>query len=245
MTQWKKLLKSFGFSENEANVYLTSLEMGPSSVQDLAKRAKVSRVTTYAVIGTLTKRGLMSTVEKNKKKLFIAESPERLISFVNARVNEMEGALKEVEASMHELKLIQRGEKPVVKMFEGPEALKAIQDDLLKTNPNQFDEIGNLDDIRRLYKPEDRSEFFDEMRRRDPEKRVLFVSKERVPVPRSPKEHIVTLSDDFDFHGDLLIYNNKIALSTLSGKQIAILIESEAIADTLRALFDLAWKPRK
>ena len=136
MTQWKKLLKSFGFSENEANVYLTSLEMGPSSVQDLAKRAKVSRVTTYAVIGTLTKRGLMSTVEKNKKKLFIAESPERLISFVNARVNEMEGALKEVEASMHELKLIQRGEKPVVKMFEGPEALKAIQDDLLKTNPN-------------------------------------------------------------------------------------------------------------
>ena len=46
MTQWNNLLKTLGFTESEAKIYLISLEMGPASVQDLARKAKVSRVTT-------------------------------------------------------------------------------------------------------------------------------------------------------------------------------------------------------
>jgi len=44
-----------------------------------------------------------------------------------------------------------------------------------------------------------------------------------------------------DFFGDVFIYGNKLALSTLRGKQIAVLIESEEIAKTLRHFFDYCW----
>jgi len=182
MTQWNKLLKSLGFNESEANTYLASLEMGPSSVQDLAKKAKVSRVTAYAVIDDLMKQGLMSTVQKGKKTLYVAESPERLTSFVGSRVKEMEATLHEVESSLQELKLIQRGEKPVVKMFEGREALKAIEDDVVKTRPKLIDEFVNLDALQTLYPPEERAPFFKELDKLKPRKRIMYASKkERKP----------------------------------------------------------------
>ena len=84
MAQWEKLLRSLGFNESEAKLYLVSLEMGPSPVQDIAKKAKVSRVTAYAAIEKLNEFGLMSTAQRNKKHLYAAESPERLVSFVCA-----------------------------------------------------------------------------------------------------------------------------------------------------------------
>jgi hypothetical protein len=43
------------------------------------------------------------------------------------------------------------------------------------------------------------------------------------------------------FGGDIFIYGNKVAFSTLHGKIITVIIESQEIADTVQALFDLAW----
>lgn len=242
MTQWKKLLKSLGFSDSESVIYLTSLEMGPSSVQDIAKKAGVSRVTTYAVIESLSKQGLMSSVEKGKKHLFVAEAPERVVSFIQTKMQDMEATLKEVESSIDDLKLLQRGEKPVVKLFEGPEALKAIENDLLSARPKNVDEFGNLDDIKRLHKGTDRTAFHAEFTKINPKKRVVFIAKEGEPVRRTSEESFLILPENFDFHGDILIYGNKIALSSLGGKQISVLIESQVLADTMRSMFDLIWK---
>lgn len=240
MTQWKKLLKSLGFTESEAGIYLTSLEMGPSSVQDIAKRAHVSRVTTYAVIESLSERGLMSSVEKGKKHFFVAESPERLVSFVGTRVREMEATLKEVESSLQDLKLLQRGEKPIVKMFEGHEALKAIQDDILRTRPKQVDEFGNLDEIRALYPLESMQSFVNELNRMKPEIRTIYHVEKYSGKIENKKEKEIHIKDA-SFGGDLIIYGNKVAISSCKGKLLSVLIESQELAQLMRALFSRAW----
>lgn len=242
MTQWKKLLKTLGFTDSEATIYLTSIELGPAPVQDLARRAKVSRVTTYAVIESLSERGLMSSVEKGKKKLFVAESPERLVSFVHGRVREMEATLKEVESTLSELRLMQKGEKPVVKLFEGKEALKAIEDDLLPTKPEMIQEFGNLDALTKMYPPEARQEFFKEFDKLKTKRHLFYLTDEIEPMV-TDKHHLkVYPHTEKKFFGDIFVYGNKVALSTVRGKLISILIESDDIADTLRALFEHSWR---
>ena len=72
-------LKKFGLSEKEARVYLAALELGQASVQDIAKKSAVNRATTYLMIESLEKRGLMYKLIKNKKKLFAADTPERFL----------------------------------------------------------------------------------------------------------------------------------------------------------------------
>jgi len=233
-------MKSLGFTESEATIYLTSLEMGPASVQDIAKKAKVSRVTTYAVIESLTERGLMSSVEKGKKRLFVAESPERLVSFVTARVKEMETTLKEVQSSIDELKMIQRGEKPVVKMFEGPEALNACQKDVIFTKPKMIDEFFNMDTFRAAYSLENGSDYENEIKKFKPKTRSYFVVKGPEPNKFTSSVEFIKIPSEvgLDFTGGIVAYGNKVALSSVSRKQIAVIIESEEIANTVKALFD-------
>ena len=227
-TNWKSLLKSLGLSESEAAIYVASLELGPASVQDLAKKAHVSRVTTYAVIESLTARSLMSSVEKGKKHLFSAESPERLVSVIQTRVKEMETTLHEVQDSIHELKLMQRGEKPVVRMFEGEEAIKAIYEDIIETRPADAHEFGNLDEIRK-YVPSDAVGKQLQAGLKRAKRQAMYVAKGR-QGREADNEEVRYVSQD-DIH----------AVSSLRGKMVSVLIESQDIADTLKALFQLAW----
>ena len=238
--QWNTLLKTLGFTDSEAKLYLLSLETGPSSVQDLAKKAKVSRVTTYAVIETLTERGLMSNVQKGKKTLFTAESPERLVSFVHGRVKQMESTLRDVESLIGDLKLLQRGEKPVVKLFEGMEGLRAIQDDILQSNPKVVFEMSNNDAIISLFKPEDFSAYQKGLAQKKIRTEALVLYTKKVPSEELLKVH--HLMGDVSFFGHVSIYADKVALSSFQGKNISVLIESQVIAQTMKELFKLAQK---
>lgn len=243
-TNWKSLLKSLGLSESEAAIYIASLEMGPASVQDLAKKAHVSRVTTYAVIETLTSRSLMSSVEKGKKRLFSAESPERLVSVVQTRVKEMEATLHEVQDSLHELKLMQRGEKPIVRMFEGEEAIKAIYEDIIETRPADAYEFGNLDEVRKFV-PSDVVMKQVQAGLKRAKRQSLYITDTRREVKEAAKENgeIRYLSPKhITAFGDIVIYGKKVAVSSFRGKMVSVLIESQDIADTLRELFHIAWK---
>ena len=164
--QWTKHLRALGFTDSEAKTYLTSIETGPSSVQDLARKARTSRVTAYAASEELMRSGLMSTVQRGKKQLYQAESPERLRAVAQERARSMQALAAEIDDAVADLKLVQRGEKPVVKLFEGGEALKAIQDDLLASGVKSLDELYNGDDIGAMYSLEERQPVIAELGKR-------------------------------------------------------------------------------
>src|SRR5688572_25102021 len=74
-----KELEKIGLSENEAKVYLAGLELGSSTAQMIAAKATVSRPTTYIMIESLIKRGLMSSFQKGKKRMFVSGKPRQLL----------------------------------------------------------------------------------------------------------------------------------------------------------------------
>lgn len=246
MASWDKLLRSLGFTESESKLYLVSLETGPATVQDLAKKAKISRVTAYAAVDALMRNSLMSTIQQEKKRLFSAESPDRLISFVQNRMQHMQSTLKEVEASVEELRLLQRGEKPVVKMFTGKEGIRALQNDLLQVAPKALDEIANFDEVLRLYPTEGNQEFFNKLDKLRMKRRLIFYTngeKEKQIRGGFPDEHIAVMKEagPSKFFADIQVYGNRVVMSTLRGEIIYILIESQDLADSFREVFGHMW----
>lgn len=245
MTSWDKLLRSLGFTDSESRLYLVALEAGPSTVQDLAKKAKISRVTAYAAIDALMRNSLMSTLQQGKKRLFSAESPDRLIAFMHARMQHMQSTLKEVESSVEELRLLQRGEKPVVKMFTGKEGIRAIQEDILLVAPKALDEFMNFDEVERLYPGVEYPEFFKKLDRIQPKRRLVFYLNDgKGLTPGFVDEHIAVIKgpEVNKLFADIMVYGNRVALSTLRGELICILIESQDLADGFRMMFDHVWK---
>lgn len=240
MAQWKKILRSLGLTESETTVYLLSLELGPVPVQEIARKAGVSRMTTYTAIESLAAKGLMSSLQKGKKMLYTAENPERLVSFVQNKIGEVESTKREIETSLGELRLKQRGEKPAVKLLEGVEGLRTYLEDVVATKPNNTCELFNVDTISEVFGPEELRPLRTTMSKLNVHGRALHVGQLKIPSRKEVDSRIITHAHK-NFGGDIFVYGNKVAFSTLHGKIITVIIESQEIADTVQALFDLAW----
>lgn len=245
MTQWKNYLSSLGFTDSEVAVYLTSLKEGPLSVQDLARKTGVSRVTVYNVIETLTNQGLMTSVEKGAKQQYMAEPPERVIALAETRLQKMKQTVGEMQEKIQELKMIQSGSRPVVKLFEGPEAIRSIYADFLASGAKEFKEFGNFEVEDDFMDFEEYKTFFTALEKKHIQRKMLFLAKKSDPVERSKLEEIRTLPKELDFNGDIFLYGNKVVLSSMEGKFISVLIESESIAKTVAAAFDALWEKQK
>ena len=83
-------LRKLGLKEKEVQVYLAGLELGPSSVQKIAEMAKITRPTTYEIIKILEKKGLFVEIKQKKKRVFIAQSPERILGILRIQKREIE-----------------------------------------------------------------------------------------------------------------------------------------------------------
>lgn len=78
-------IQRLGLTEKESKLYLTSLRVGPASMQVLARKAKIDRGTAYHVAQTLGEKGLFGIVEKGKRPLFGVSDPSKLFSYVEQR----------------------------------------------------------------------------------------------------------------------------------------------------------------
>ena len=96
-------LRHLGLSENEAKVYMAMLELGPSVVVEIARKAGTNRPTTYVQIESLKEKGLVSTQIKGKKQYFIAESPEKLELLIDNELKTVENKKGELKTFLPEL----------------------------------------------------------------------------------------------------------------------------------------------
>jgi len=78
-------IERLGLTEKESKLYLTSLRIGPSSMQVLARKAGIDRGTAYHVAQTLAGKGLFTQVEGGKRPTFRATNPQELFKYVKER----------------------------------------------------------------------------------------------------------------------------------------------------------------
>ncbi len=239
-TDFFSMFTSLGLSPTEAKVYLSNLELGPTSVQDIAKKADISRTAAYDVISALQGYGLVSTFKQGKKTLFAAEDPERAVAYFRSSVRKFRTKLEDFERTMPELKMMIGGERPVVRFFEGKEALPALFYDLASTKAERFDEVSNYDDIYEYLDPEHLKDVQHILDSLSVHTRILHRGDTKRMKPGV--EYCKLMPELGDFHGDIWIYSNRVAFVSFRGKLVSVIIESEAFADTARVLFEAAWK---
>ncbi|MFH0854514.1 MAG: helix-turn-helix domain-containing protein [bacterium] len=238
-------LQSLGLSEKEARVYMSSLELGSSAVQEIARKAGVNRATTYVQIEALLKKGLMSSVIRGKKRYFSAENPGYLLKLLDIKMGEINDKRKEFEKYIPELEAMfdNAQEKPKVKYYEGLEGLRSVQQDFFMTNSKEVKEITDLDRAYQAFPPHPK----DHRSKRKGKNtytfaKVIYSYSEGAILPKKEnfRERYFVAKGKIKFSSDILIYGeNKVAfLNTI--KRNGVIIENKEIHDTLNSLFDLA-----
>ena len=244
-----KELEDIGLSENEAKVYLASLELGPATADQLAKQAKIKRPTTYVQIKSLMDVGLMSTYEEGKKTFFAPESPELLKRLLLKQREAVDVRERDLSSFLPELIRQFEGaeERPLVRFFDGREGIRTMREEMLETSKTkEFLTIYSLDNLSQLISKEDRDNYSERRVKLGIRSRLLYTNKggkleQHFPFPLTERRYVPT--EKLPIQTDIVIFDeDKIALSSLRGRLFGVIVQSTEIALSFRAIFNFIWE---
>ena len=247
MENVKKALGNLGLSEKEAAVYLAALTLGPSTILTLARHAAVNRATAYLAAEKLGSRGLLSTVTKDEKRLYVAETPELLRKFME----EEKRVLQEKEQHLHEtfpmlFALFSMGDrKPQVRYLEGKEGLQTVREMFLRQG-GDFVQIVPLDVVRRH--PElhaQHEEHLASLSSLQVPHRALLVTHEPIDIGMTPlPSGLVRIlpPERFPIEAEITVRGDTIFLYAFLPTILSVVITSRELAIAVKALFELAWE---
>ena len=243
-------LRSLGLSDNESKVYLAMLELGPSPVMEIARKAEINRPTAYAQIETLKKKGLVSTQTKGKKQLYIAESPEHLEFVIDRQLSEIKNKKDEFQNILPELLNLYAtsGSRPQVRFFEGKEGILRMQEIVLKSNTDEILAVASLDQIFNLF-PSHVNNYSNKRVDKGIRSRLIYTYS-KGPTLKDNDEKMLRTSkfvseEMMPLSGDLSIYGDSVAISALTGKISGIIIDHPEIAKSFKSFFELIWNSIK
>lgn len=127
------LLKKIGLSEKEALILESLMELGPSPVREVARKAKVNRGTAYDVLKSLSNSGLVSHFETKTHQHFVAEPPQKLLDVLEEKRENLDFLKSQLKEELPEIELFfkKRGGRPQVKLYEGKRGIRTILEDVL------------------------------------------------------------------------------------------------------------------
>jgi len=236
-------LVNLGLNEKEAKVYLASLELGKSSVQKIAQKAGVKRVTTYVVINNLVKKGLISNYHEGKKQYFYAEDPEKLTILFSNQEQELKRKQNYLKKLLPELKAIDtsKEDKPTVRYFEGKEGLRAMAGEWLFDNKDKTAKmIYSYDLLKKIFSEEEIISLRN--KRQNKGIKVRSIINDNNDELESDAERYILPSKKYPITSDIAFFNNKVRIATQKKPIVGLIIENKEITNTLKLLFDLAWE---
>ncbi len=237
-------LQRIGLSEKEAKVYLASLELGPSPVQKIAAKAHVNRATTYVILEGLMKKGVITIFDQGKKRYFVAEGPNSLKNIISQQQKELDEKEQLLETLHSQLQSVYNvlPNKPVVKFYEGKEGLKTIQQEFLENENTEAKLVYAPREVDSLFTPDERQEH----RKKRISKKIftkqIYCEDEGEKISMEYAELKRVPAKKYKFTTDVTIVKDRVMFASLSGHVSGVIIQSKSIADTLSALFDLAYE---
>ncbi len=238
MRDISQILKSLGLLDSEIKTYLAAFEGGPGTVLDLTKKTRLSRQATYVAIETLGERGLMSSALRGKKRFYSAEPPSKLLAYAKRREVEMNERIKDLERALPEMELAKGGERPVVRLFEGRDAIIAFYDAMIAEKPKELDEIADVEALNIIISEEQRKFIRETMRKFGIHGRVIYTGE---PRPSGEMMRRYYLPKELSgFKSGIAVFGDKVILYSLEGKIYLAVVENQPIAKGLKVLFELA-----
>lgn len=238
----KNDLLYFNLDQKEVQVYLTLLELGDTSVLNIAHKSGLKRTTVYHLLESLKKRGLVGITIKHKKKKYFAQDPKKL----ETELEEKQIKLKKIMPELLSLaNFIDK--KPKIQYFEGVDGIKSILEDELISSQNEM--IGWCTEG---YKEVLGEEYFiDYFTPKRIEKKIHFryispITKHYTMLQERSVENLWKIKminfSEFTLETDIVLYGkSKISLISYNEK-IGLIVESVAIFNTLKAIFESQWE---
>jgi len=239
-TKLKSALEAAGLSEKQARIYLALLQRGPSGASVIAQEANLKRPITYVILEDLKRQGVIGLVPGEKKKLFIALTPERLAEESARKTDNLKKALPEL-LTLWNTKIA----KPTIRFFEGREGMLNVYRDIASRTSTKeilafFSATALFPDFEEAF-----SLLMTLFKNHSIKGREIIHGE--VPsfylnaVKRLPNYRVRRAARQYPFFTDNILYDDCIAMFSFKKKYVLVM-EDEDVARSFRSLYELAWE---
>ncbi|MBN1326036.1 hypothetical protein JW977_03610 [Candidatus Falkowbacteria bacterium] len=238
----KESLEQIDITGKKADIYLACLEMGGATAYAIAKKVSQKRPTVYDILNQLLNEGLVYKSLKRGKMYFFPSDPARLLKKAKERQENIEAILPELQNLYNAPRF-----KPTIRYFEGKEGIKQMYDDSLKSLRKGDEILGFVGEGILQYLPKYADEYITEritkgIRFRGIYKKELGIMEYMEKNVEQLREVRLLNPKDFPVNNETNIYGNKVAFASYGKEMFGIIIESEEISKSQKAIFELAWK---
>ncbi len=233
-------LKSIGLNQSEIAVYLFLLENGVSTPPIVSRGTKIARTNCYNVLQALEEKGLIEVNRVARKKSYVALDPEALLRSWQRKKDVIEQLIPDLRG-IYTTQI----NKPKVQFYEGEHQVQEIYQRSLKSK--EIMAIGSTNQLS-IAMPEFTEYYFSELKRLN----IVFydiLSKDSEKMAKNGKDLLKGLYDfrllsaeNNDLPTDILIWDDSIALISLSQPIFGTVLTNKYLAQTFKGLFFLIWK---
>jgi len=221
---------------------LIALENGPTTIAKLSQKSGLKRGTIYEFLGEMLEKGLLEMTISGKRKLYTGTEPKKLQKIIDRQKEILENLLPDLSL------LTSKGSaKPKIRFYEGKEGLlKAYYEILDLPVGSEVLGFATFEGIYKLFPKIAVDSYI--------KKRVAKKIKEKLIIPsdefgenhsadnkKEMRETIMIPKSKFSISSEINIYQNKVAITSLGDEKVAVIIESQQMADIQRAIFNLLW----
>lgn len=246
-----QVLRDLGLTDKEPEIYAELVKTsGVQPASTIARKLGMNRTTVYKTLLKLAKLGLVTKTMQHGITCFLAEDPEKALEdLLIKRRNQLDDLNKSFTQMLPEIKNMQQHEllMPKMRYYEGAEGVMRVYEDTLVEGETiySFENVQSMDPMIKDY-------LFDSYLPRRIEKEIFA----HVITPKNP-ENIQFREEDkecmretrffsknqFPIEVEINVYGQKTAFFSYKTEELfAVILESPAIANSMKAIFNLCWK---
>lgn len=241
-------LMELGLTEGEANLYITSLALGPVGIAVLAEHVAMPRPNVYKVITGLEKRGLAKFSERKKyARTFVVEPPTRVLELLRKKREvvavldqTLVGAMPDLLAQYHQ------GESPTkIKIFQGRDEYIHIFFQVLEETKGPIAFFGSADEFINLISWGTEELWIKKRVEKGIHINVLLMPGHDAALLESTDETDMRTTRIYrgkaPFVTGFMLYGNKVLIWQPKAP-LVVLIEDQYIVEMLRSIFEEMWE---
>lgn len=241
-----------GLTEGQVTVYMSLLTNGPMPVSRLQRETGIARQAIYKILDSLIKIGLTEKQKlKEKHTLFTASHPSTLERLADKKQQESADAIQSFRDVLPKFVSIFNVAyaKPGILILDGVAGLQKLYDDIIKKESNilligpsykvKFEEILGI--IERQAKRQAATNIH--VRAITP---LRETTHEKIKYDQERLiERRFTNKETLNIPAQIIVYGDRVGITTYDNQMITTIIENVAIRDTFVTIFEYIWQTSK
>ena len=245
-----KLFESFKLTQKEQMIVFKLLSLGSQPASVIAKFVEIPRNTVRSILDDLVRRGLLVRTRRINTQYYTVETPEGIDRMLQSKQEKLQreiesqrNLLAQSKDELHQWSMA--ASRPKVTFYEGWSGVEKVYEDTLTSKEGKLRAWAS-------YEANDEAlpEYFKTYYLRRAKKGIHMTSIH--PDGPIAREHLPCATEElrtsalvpkriFDIRPEIQMYDNKVNIVSWKEK-LGIIIESQEIADAMKAIFGLCFE---